>query len=283
MIRALRRRFILGAMAAFAIMLALLVGSVMLACYLRTESAANAFLEAELTPEGIEAFHEENPAAPGGPGEPHAMPFGYYSVFIDAQGEVANVEEKGIWEPDPDLAEDCARQLLELDADSGRTGVYKYRIRRGADGGAQVILMDNSAQIRVLGEVLRTAALVGLACMGALFLILLPVSGRVVRSYAANIERQKQFITNAGHEIKTPVAIILSNVDAMELIQGENRWSRNIRGQTERLSALLQRLLFMARIDERSVLPPSEPVELGALVRAGLEPYEEPVREGGFP
>ena len=69
-----------------------------------------------------------------------------------------------------------------------------------------------------------------------LFLILLPISTRVVHSYAQHIEKQKQFITNAGHEIKTPVAIMLSNLDAMELIQGENKWSRNIRSQTDRLS-----------------------------------------------
>ena len=129
MIRSLRRRFILGAMAAFLILLILLVGGIAAAGYYQMESSADALLESALD-------------------------------------------------------------------------------------GARLVLMDNSERIRMLSGILLSALRIGLVSMAVLFLILLPVSDRVVRSYAANIERQKQFITNAGHEIKTPVAIILSNVDA---------------------------------------------------------------------
>lgn len=64
------------------------------------------------------------------------------------------------------------------------------------------------------------------------------------------MEKQKRFITDAGHEIKTPLAIIMANTDALELHQGETKWSRNIRGQTERLSGLIQNLLTLSRMDE---------------------------------
>ena len=276
MIRSLRRRFILGAMAAFAILLFLLLCALAAAGYTQVEHSTNAFLEAAL---------EDAPPRRAGEGEARGFGGrdlrggGHYILQIDAGGEITDVEERGIWEADLDGARAIAQEALSTGADAGRLGDFRYLLRREADGSARMVLMDASMQTRMLSTLLRTAGLIFLCCLGVLFLILLPVSAQVVRSYAANIERQKQFITNAGHEIKTPVAIIMSNVDALELLQGESKWSRNIRGQTERLSALLKRLLFLARIDESSVGLHTEPLELEALIRAELEPYAEPMQE----
>ena len=64
--------------------------------------------------------------------------------------------------------------------------------------------------------------------------------------------KQKQFVTNAGHEIKTPLAIIQSNTEAMELYNGENKWSKNIKEQIARLNELMKNLLTLARMDESS-------------------------------
>ncbi len=64
------------------------------------------------------------------------------------------------------------------------------------------------------------------------------------------IERQKQFVIDAGHEIKTPLAIIRTNTEAMELYQGESKWSKNIKEQTVRLDGLMKNLLMLARMDE---------------------------------
>lgn len=65
-----------------------------------------------------------------------------------------------------------------------------------------------------------------------LFVILL--SKRAIRPIAENMEKQRQFVTNAGHEINPPLAIIQSNTEAMELYNGENKWSKNIKEQTVR-------------------------------------------------
>lgn len=64
-----------------------------------------------------------------------------------------------------------------------------------------------------------------------MLLLVILLSKRAIRPFAENMQKQKQFVTNAGHEIKTPLAIILANTDAMELYNGENKWSRNIREQ----------------------------------------------------
>ena len=273
MIRALRKRFIFSAMAAFGILLMLLVAGVTAVSGLQMEGRVERFMDLILK--------EQQPALQSpGPGEdfvprmpPMDNPIAYYDIRVDARGEIAEILEKGIWEPDPDAARSHALQVIQSGEDEGRISGYRFRLQRAADGGARLILMDNSQQVRMLTDVLRITLLLSLACLALLFLILLPISGRVVRSYALHIEKQKQFITNAGHEIKTPVAILLSNVDAMELIQGESKWSRNIRSQTDRLNALLQRLLFMSRIDEKSMVLPMQMLDLNAIVETELETY----------
>ena len=99
-------------------------------------------------------------------------------------------------------------------------------------------------------------------------------SERAVRPVLAGLEKQKQFITNAGHELKTPLAIIQSNNDASALIHGETKYSKNIRLQTQRLNALMTNLLTLARLDEDRKLP-MEKVDISELVGEMLPAYEE--------
>lgn len=282
MIRALRHRFIMGAMAAFGILIVLLMCGVIITTYRQGERTTDAFLEFVLNGDAIQP-----------PGEHTMRDFnrgmaqrnghmGHYLITANAEGENLTIEERGIWNADLTAAEEYARQMIARGKESGKLSGYKYRLKYLADGEIRLAFTDNSMQTRMMRDLLRNAGLIGLGCMTALFLILIPTSDRVMRSYRTNIEKQKQFITNAGHEIKTPVAIIMSNVDAMELILGENKWSRNIRGQTERMNVLLQKMLFMARIDERSVELPRESVEFNALLGAELETYGELIQEKGL-
>ena len=273
MIRSLRRRFICSAMAAFGILVLILLAGVTAVSYLQLESRTDDFIQfvlEESEPPHKNTSRQQNP---GRRMRPMDNPIAYYDLQIDESSEITEVREKGIWEPDTDTIKAIAAQILASGKQDGRLSGYKFQLQKNESGTQRLILMDNSPQIHMLGNVLRTTLLLSLACLILLLLILLPISNRVVHSYALHIEKQKQFITNAGHEIKTPVAIILSNVDAMELIQGENKWSRNIRSQTDRLSLLLQRLLFMSRIDEKSMVLPIQMLELTAMVKAELETY----------
>ena len=286
MIRALRRRFILGAMLALAILLLLLNCGVIAGSYLQMERRWDQTLERLMEmPEMQMGARPEPPME--GPREPkdklmlfgyeipaHGPQEAYYLVRVDADGGM-EVDARGVAETDGEALQEVVNEILASGEEAGKLDMYKFALRRMEDGGALVALLDNSAPLQALLGMLGPMMIVNALGLLGMFLILLPLSKRMVRSYAVNIEKQKQFITNAGHEIKTPVAIIQSNIDAMELIQGENKWSRNIQGQVERLRALLNDLLALARLDEGRAEQKRTQVELGALVAEAIEAERE--------
>ena len=101
-------------------------------------------------------------------------------------------------------------------------------------------------------NVLVISLLIGLICWAVMLLIVVLLSKAAIRPIAENIEKQKQFVTNAGHELKTPLAIILSNTEALELTctDSGSKYTRNIKQQTLRLGELMQNLLILSRADE---------------------------------
>ena len=284
MIRALRRRFILGAMLALAILLLVLNCGVIAGSYLQMERRLNQTLERLMdSPEqgGRPAPQTENQRGPrdkiplfGYEIPAHGPQEAYYLVRVDADGGM-EAEARGVAEIDEDALQEVVREILASGEERGKADMFKFALRRTEDGRALVVLLDNSAALQSLLGVVQTMMIANVLGLAGMFLILLPLSKRMVRSYAVNVEKQKQFITNAGHEIKTPVAIIQSNIDAMELIQGENKWSRNIRGQVARLRALLDDLLALARLDEGRAEQKRTQVELGALVAEEIEAERE--------
>ena len=285
MIRALRRRFILGAMLALAILLLLLNCGVIAGSYLQMERRWDRTLERLMESPEPGARPEppmENPREPrdrmtvfGYEIPAHDPQEAYCLVRVDADGGM-DVDARGVAEVDEAALREVVNEILATGAEKGKADMYKFALRRREDGGTLVVLLDNSAALQAMMNMLRPMMIVNALGLVGMFLILLPLSKRMVRSYAVNVEKQKQFITNAGHEIKTPVAIIQSNIDAMELIQGENKWSRNIRSQVERLRTLLNELLALARLDEgREGRVERTQLELSALVAEELEAERE--------
>ena len=102
------------------------------------------------------------------------------------------------------------------------------------------------------------------------------LAARAIAPTALSIERQKQFVTNAGHELKTPLAIIQANTDALELYNGESKWTRNIRAQTVRLNGLMQNLLTLSRMDEDSLKLEKEVFAVDPLIQEVWDNFAEP-------
>ena len=139
-----------------------------------------------------------------------------------------------------------------------------------------LVAMDISGDRSDLLAVLGISCLIAAICW---LLMLIPVyllARRAIAPVAMSVERQKQFVTNAGHELKTPVAIIQANTEALELFNGESKWTRNIRSQTDRLSGLMQNLLTLSKMDESAMDLKMSSFPAGALISEVWENFAEP-------
>ena len=113
-----------------------------------------------------------------------------------------------------------------------------------------ILFMDCTNRFYRIRTMQTFSLLIGVICF-AVFVILVSVfSKRAVQPVAENYEKQKQFITNAGHELKTPLTIISANAEVIEAMDGESEWTQSIRHQVERLTGLVNDLIAIARLDE---------------------------------
>ena len=202
----------------------------------------------------------------------------FFVVWFDADGNVSDTDTTRTSSVTDEEAQTLAEQLCKEEKTDGRTGKYRYQITVSErDGRTQVVCLDVSDERLSCVRVLFLSAAIGLLCWCASLLLVILLSRKAIRPIAENIEKQKQFVTNAGHEIKTPLAIIQSNTEAMELFKGENKWSRNIKEQTGRLAELMNRMLMLARLEEGNLKPVPVTFSLDGLVKELLHGFEQPM------
>lgn len=201
----------------------------------------------------------------------------YAAVALDDKGNIIRTDVTHISSLTEDEVTAITQALKSTASGTGNYNGYLYRISDAKRvSGRVIILLDNSMQISSFFTVLFIS--VGAGIFGWLLMLLLVIllSKKTIAPVARSIEKQKQFVTNAGHEIKTPLAIILANTDAMELHNGENKWSRNIRAQTLRLSGLMQNLLMLAKMDENSAKLPMCGFDISTAAEDTVNAFIEP-------
>ena len=175
----------------------------------------------------------------------------FFTVTVNESGDVLSVDTGKIAAVDMDDAVDYAQQALESGKERGFLGDYRWR-KADTENGTLLIFLDCGRSLDTFRSFLLTSVAVSLLGLLAVFLLILAFSGRVVRPVAESYEKQKRFITDAGHEIKTPLAIIEADADVLEMeMEGESEWLSDIRLQTRRLADLTNDLVYLSRMEER--------------------------------
>lgn len=120
------------------------------------------------------------------------------------------------------------------------------------------------------------SASVAISCIGwlAVLAIVTVASGAVIRPMVESYSKQKRFITDASHEIKTPLAVIDAANEVQEIESGESEWTQSIHEQVARLTALTERLVFLARMDEGSAGFTMTSIDLSEAVDKAAAPFE---------
>ena len=273
-----RKRLIIVAMISFLILLILVISSVFLFSFFQMERETNRTVQILLNQaEGGSAPADGMRPPAGGGMMPvqNTPPAPFYDILAEPDGTVIRSELRGFLDESVSEIQAYVNQIVLSGQDAGRLSGFKYGVQETEAGKLHIILMDTSIQMQLLFSVLRNALLIGAVLMILLFIILLPVTAKAAAILAQNTEKQKRFVTDAGHELKTPVAVIRSNLDVMELLQGKSKWSGNIRGQVDRLESLVKQLLLLARLDEQQWAGKTTVIDFSEKLKDELQIYEE--------
>ena len=276
MIRALRRRFLLIAMASLAGTLALLCLAINLGYRHMVTQRADAAVEMLHQTGGAFQIPDApvDPAAHGGFQVTPETPFEtrYFIVHLTENREVTEVDAEHIAALDRRMVVEWVGNILDGGKHSGYTSYYRYGVFAELGGGTTIVVLDCFLQLQGAGGVLRISLLAAGVCLLTVFLLLL-LSRRVTRPFVENLERQRQFVTDASHELKTPLAIISANTGLLSASLGENQWLESTRAQVGRLDRLIQNLIELARTEEALPDEAAAPVPLGRVAERALEDF----------
>lgn len=207
----------------------------------------------------------------------NALSYRFFLVRLSADGEVESADVTRIYSVTEEDAGSYAKEALGTGRTSGLKERFYYYIQK-TDSGSTAVFIDVSAQTGSVLSVFGISLIIAVVCWILMFLLVSLLSKKAIAPIAENMIRQKQFVTNAGHELKTPLAIILANTEALELFNGESKWTVNIKSQVKRLNGLMQNLLTLSRMDEADIHLPMTEIDLADLIGRSAADFEEPVR-----
>lgn len=206
----------------------------------------------------------------------------FFTVILRSDGSTGRIDTGKIAAVTTDDALAMAKELMASGRTSGYCeGIYKFRTKDTADG-TLYIFVDRSRALRAVSDFMLISILVSSGAAAAIFILVFIFSGVVTKPIAESYEKQKKFITNAGHELKTPLAVINSCTEVIELENGESKWTKGITDQTRRLGILTNELVALARMDEGSSRLNIEEFDISAAISETLEPFSLMAEQKGL-
>ncbi len=195
----------------------------------------------------------------------------FYSVAVSETGTVLGTDnEEQTAYSDEELAE-LAGRIIESGKESGIRDNLIY-LRTDKDGYSLVAFMDNTIIQESMTTLFRYTLIFGSAAILVLFFISGYLARKIIQPLEESYHKQKQFISDAGHELKTPVSVVNTNAELLSREIGENQWLANIQYENERMGALVTQLLELARTE--NVALQMEYIDFSRLVRGETLPFE---------
>lgn len=251
MIQKIKIRFITVAMAALFVLLAVIVTGMNMINY--NSIVRDADIKLEMLSQNKGRFPEFSPdkRRPIPPGMTPETPYElrYFSVLLTETGELVHSDTSRIKAIDNASAVAYAKKALKEPGSNAFIGNYRFAM--SAEGSVlRITFLDCSRDVYAFRSFLISSICMALVGYLIFFFVILFFSNRIIKPVTESYEKQKQFITDAGHEIKTPLAIIKADVDVLEMEYGENEWLDGIQAQVKRLSSLTNDLVYLSRMEE---------------------------------
>lgn len=232
----------------------------------------------------------EKPAPAPGPGgqdpgkpryfdQPSFQLSTFYTVAMTYEGEALEIKNPQQTLHSDEELENLARSILEEEKTTGVKSSLAYSM---VDKGRYmlVVFKDNTILNESMNTLFRYTLLFGGLAIVVFFFLAVQLARRIVQPLEESYQKQKQFISDAGHELKTPVSVVSTNAELLAREIGENKWLANIQYENERMGGLVTQLLELSRAE--NAVPQMEQIDLSHLVNGEALPFESVAFESGL-
>lgn len=276
MIKKLQKKFLIITMLSVSLVLIIILGIINIVNYNSINNYADKIINIIIDNGGvlIEPNIDSKPAIDKDVNKEMFFETRYFTIFYDNQGFVTYVNTSQIFAVDMFKAIDFADHVLEKNKDKGYAANYRYAVAKNSLGETMVVFVDCTRQLNTANDFVWASILISFGGMIAVFIIAFLCSKKVIAPIAKSYERQKAFIANASHELKTPLTIISANNEMIEMLGGENDGTRSIAKQINRLTQITKSLTMLSKIDDSESLMDKQVFDISYALNDTLDIYK---------
>ena len=291
MFKQLQKSFVKSAMLSFTAVLLVVLVAVNVVNYRQTVNQVDRLVTMLVNNDGT---FPDAPEGGMGPKEhpEHGMPKGMefrkddqmatrYAVVRVANDEVQSVDQSHLVSLDETALKELGLRLAQGTSTQGWEGSLRYQVAK-TDAGTMVVLVDANKETQQVSRLMMVTGAVFVLCLAVVYVLVRLVSKRAIRPFVENVERQQQFIANASHEIKTPLAVLSANTDLLAMMGTESKFVDSNKRQIKRLNSLVEQMLILSRYDEGEAATKKEEVDLVAVTKAIVEEILPVLNEKGL-
>ena len=280
MFKQLQKSFVKSAMLSFTAVLLVVLVAVNVVNYRQTVNQVDRLGTMLVNNDGTFPDAPEGGMAPKEHPE-HGMPKGMefrkddqmatrYAVVRVANGTVQSVDRTHLVSLDEEALKELGLRIAQGTSTKGWEGSLRYQVAK-TDAGTMVVLVDANKETQQVSRLMMVTGAVFVLCLAVVYVLVRIVSKRAIRPFVENVERQQQFIANASHEIKTPLAVLSANTDLLAMMGTEAKFVDSNKRQIKRLNSLVEQMLILSRYDEGEAAATKEEVDLVAVTKAIVE------------
>ena len=291
MFKQLQKSFVKSAMLSFTAVLLVVLVAVNVVNYRQTVNQVDRLVTMLVNNDGT---FPDAPEGGMGPKEhpEHGMPKGMefrkddqmatrYAVVRVANDEVQSVDQSHLVSLDETTLKELGLRLAQGTSTQGWEGSLRYQVAK-TDAGTMVVLVDANKETQQISRLMMVTGAVFILCLAVVYVLVRLVSKRAIRPFVENVERQQQFIANASHEIKTPLAVLSANTDLLAMMGTEAKFVDSNKRQIKRLNSLVEQMLILSRYDEGEAAATKEEVDLVAVTKTIVEEILPVLNEKGL-
>ena len=275
MFKSLRKKFIATAVGSVAVVIAILAIALNFINFNKLEERIDTtLLDASRSQALIKIFAEDGDDLVITKNSSSATEYNGFSIAkVDNNGRIIKAYRDDSLIEDQDTLQSKVIEALEKGKTSGFIGSYRF-LKVETNVGNLILFLNCQRELDSYESFVKNSVLISIGVILSVLVLIILISKRVIAPIQETYLKQKQFITGASHELKTPLAIISSNADVLEMMNGDSKWTTNIHNQVDRLTSLVNSLVVFSRMEEKDTVERTS-FDLTETLKSRIEDFDE--------